>query len=1189
MRSAYSVRGRNVLVALVALAAVAQLGCNTKSSSKDAGHDGGNGDVGGDHAGAGEHPDAKNNDKPVCNADAGAKVVNGEACGCNGDCQSGFCVDGVCCDGACTDTCKACNVQGNMGTCTFVPAGLAPRAAPVPICPKSDVGTCGGDGMCDGQGACRKYVRGTVCKGGMCDGAAVTNIQTCDGAGTCGPGDAKVCVPFSCDTNKQDCFSACTTNADCAPGVLCMSGSCGLKMNSASCAKNEECGSGFCVDGVCCAVACQGACVSCNQVGRAGVCWPIDQGVPDPRKVCQDSGAAKCGQTGTCDGFGACAKYARETVCVLPSCAGTRLNTPGTCDGQGTCQPPGVNDCQPYACSMGACNTKCDTNADCGPGIACVANSCGKFTNGGTCTSASQCASGFCVDGVCCNEACGGACRSCALSSARGTCTPIPANTVDNRKVCQDQGAGSCGTNGRCDGAGGCAKYANGTVCGAEKCVSNVYTGVPTCNAGQCVAPASRACLPFACNGTKCFDACTTSTNCVSPNVCNGNSCGKKLPGAPCSAATECASAVCAQGFCCATSCNAACKSCGLPGTEGACTNVATGAIDPKAMCVDQGAASCGTNGRCAAGACQKYAANTKCKDPTCPVGTINFTGQSVCDGAGVCKTPATTQCFPFACGAAAACNGTCKSNADCAPNATCINGSCGLQPKGGPCSASSQCSMGLVCSVQGVCCDKLCDGACVSCKLSATLGTCSPVALGATDPSSKCGMSNQSTCGNDGTCDGVGGCHKWKASTQCAPPTCPAMMASGTNATTCDGIGNCNQGGGPNNCSPFMCNPTTAMCLGTCTSNNDCVPPFTCVGNSCGKKPAGAMCVSSDQCTAGLFCTDGVCCTVSACGMCKACGAMGLCQNADGNACTTADMCHVSTGTCSGGSCSSASVNCDDNNPCTSDSCSPTAGCQNTPVPNGTGSCSDGKNCTSGDTCVNGVCKGTVVSCPGGTICSNPQGCDPADGKCKGSPFPPGTVCMDGNKCQMNQTCMSDGSCSGDQVNCDDMNPCTQDSCNPTTGCVNTPIGGACGGSNKCVMNQTCQNGMCSAGTAVDCNDHNDCTQDSCNPTTGCVNTPIGGTCGGGNKCVMNQTCQNGMCSAGTAVDCNDHNDCTQDSCNPTTGCVNTPLTGPSCDAGITCTINDSCVSGLCVPGTPMCPDGQMCDLDLKMCVPII
>ncbi|HEX4406600.1 MAG TPA: hypothetical protein VH560_17295, partial [Polyangia bacterium] len=570
----------------------------------------------------------------------GAHVTSGAACGCNADCQSAFCVDGVCCDTACTDTCKACNVPGAMGTCSFVPDGIKPRAATT--CPASDVATCGLDGTCDGQGACRKYVQGTTCGKGTCSGAAVTGIQSCDGNGACMPGDAKICVPYTCDATTQDCAAKCTTSNDCASGHSCVNGSCGPKMKGISCATNDECESGFCTDGVCCSDQCKGACVSCNQTGRLGTCWPIDSGNPDPRGVCKDSGAASCGQTGACDGFGSCAKYAAETVCVPPSCSGVKLNTAGTCDGLGTCKAPGIQDCTPYACVSGTCNPSCATDADCTAGIACVNHSCGLKKPGGTCTKGTDCASGFCTDGVCCNTACGGACRSCALASSRGTCTPLTQGAVDSRGVCVDQGAASCGTSGRCDGAGGCSKYATGTVCSGEKCVTNVYTGPSTCSAtGQCVAPSSLPCAPYACNGSKCFSSCTVSTNCVTPNVCNVNSCGLKNPGASCSAGTECASKVCAQGVCCVTTCSASCKSCNLPATLGTCTNVATGTVDPKALCVDQGGTSCGTNGRCDAGACQKYAAGTACKGSTCPAGTINFTAGSTCDGAGTCTTPA--------------------------------------------------------------------------------------------------------------------------------------------------------------------------------------------------------------------------------------------------------------------------------------------------------------------------------------------------------------------------------------------------------------------------------------------------------------------------------------------------------------------------------------------------------------------
>ncbi|MES1165260.1 MAG: hypothetical protein ABUR63_05865, partial [Verrucomicrobiota bacterium] len=43
-----------------------------------------------------------------CSGAVDAQKPNGQACGCAGDCASGFCVDGVCCDTACTESCKAC-------------------------------------------------------------------------------------------------------------------------------------------------------------------------------------------------------------------------------------------------------------------------------------------------------------------------------------------------------------------------------------------------------------------------------------------------------------------------------------------------------------------------------------------------------------------------------------------------------------------------------------------------------------------------------------------------------------------------------------------------------------------------------------------------------------------------------------------------------------------------------------------------------------------------------------------------------------------------------------------------------------------------------------------------------------------------------------------------------------------------
>ena len=47
--------------------------------------------------------------------------------------------------------------------------------------------------------------------------------------------------------------------------------------------------------------------------------------------------------------------------------------------------------------------------------------------NGGACTTPSVCASGFCVDAVCCNDACDGPSEACNQRGFEGTCQPLPA------------------------------------------------------------------------------------------------------------------------------------------------------------------------------------------------------------------------------------------------------------------------------------------------------------------------------------------------------------------------------------------------------------------------------------------------------------------------------------------------------------------------------------------------------------------------------------------------------------------------------------------------------------------------------------------------------------------------------------------------------------------------------------------
>ncbi len=150
--------------------------------------------------------------------------------------------------------------------------------------------------------------------------------------------------------------------------------------------------------------------------------------------------------------------------------------------------------------------------------------------------------------------------------------------------------------------------------------------------------------------------------------------------------------------------------------------------------------------------------------------------------------------------------------------------------------------------------------------------------------------------------------------------------------------------------------------------------------------------------------------------------------------------------------------------------------------------------------------------------------------------------------------------------------------------------IGGACDDGNACTTGETYNSScVCTGGTAVSCDDSNVCTTDTCNTTSGCVHTATGeGTsCGAGKKCTSgicadfctpgntcsdSNACTTGekfddtcACTGGTAVSCDDANECTTDSCSTTTGCAHVNVTdgtacggsgsGKTCKAGV-CTL---------------------------------
>lgn len=105
---------------------------------------------------------------------------------------------------------------------------------------------------------------------------------------------------------------------------------------------------------------------------------------------------------------------------------------------------------------------------------------------GEPCKAAAECTSGFCVDGVCCDTACGGGgtndCQACSVqagAAANGTCGPVAA-----ARSCR-AARGACDVEERCDGVS--------TTCPADGVVANgtACENGGTCSAGVCSSAAA--------------------------------------------------------------------------------------------------------------------------------------------------------------------------------------------------------------------------------------------------------------------------------------------------------------------------------------------------------------------------------------------------------------------------------------------------------------------------------------------------------------------------------------------------------------------------------------------------------------------------------------------------------------------------------------------------------------------------
>ena len=180
----------------------------------------------------------------------------------------------------------------------------------------------------------------------------------------------------------------------------------------------------------------------------------------------------------------------------------------------------------------------------------------------------------------------------------------------------------------------------------------------------------------------------------------------------------------------------------------------------------------------------------------------------------------------------------------------------------------------------------------------------------------------------------------------------------------------------------------------------------------------------------------------------------------------------------------------CDDGNPCTTESCSSTGDCKHAVR---TGDCQDGNACTTGDHCVASVCTGVVFDCNDGFPCTV-DSCDKSTGCVHLATQ--ATVCEDGNGC-------------------------TADSCDTVKGCVHEPNTALCNDGNPCTFGDACFGGAClPSGATMSCDDQNPCTNDACVPATGaCAHSLNTHTCDDGNPCTHDDVCAANVCAG--VVDC--------------------------------------------------------------------
>ena len=385
---------------------------------------------------------------------------------------------------------------------------------------------CTGDAACDDDNPCTNdscnLAAGTCVSTDVPDGdvpGATDDPDDCvdprceSGASTTVPDDSEVPDDGS-DCTDDSCADGTAINAPKPEGTVCAAGECNDGGACIGCNSPEDCAGQdtFCSERTCINETCgvenraantplpdgdqtDGDCILQVCDGNGGETITGDNDPPTDGNPCTDGSCVNdmpmqepapagdpCGMGNLCNGNGMCVECLDNGDCTAPETCGGGGNmgqcgcTPTTCATLGLTCGMAPNGCGgTLNCNDGVTNGD-ETDVDCGggapPGGTCAVD----CALGNDCNAPSDCVSNFCADGVCCNNGCGTACRSCALPATMGTCSGVPLGQ-DDPPLCM-------GDTMTCSGGGGSScKLESGEPCTLPAdCASGVCSGAPlTC------------------------------------------------------------------------------------------------------------------------------------------------------------------------------------------------------------------------------------------------------------------------------------------------------------------------------------------------------------------------------------------------------------------------------------------------------------------------------------------------------------------------------------------------------------------------------------------------------------------------------------------------------------------------------------------------------------------------------------